>query len=251
MKQPFKHFDLPTIHLDESSGEDYIPPQTRDHSERERRHELPTGSILLEQQRSGLKIAKHIVDFNFEDPHERAFAFDTITPSLINASWYSYSRGAGDVMRRRLDLPEMASDDVEGWRQTREGLLHKIRSGMACAVDLATRLEAAHKKGLTTERLRRQFGRYSGSLALAMSMYDLGNAPESMSAYDIQAVARLRSLDTLQQARQLRAHDTYASVAQLANSHSPLSIYWMQHAPSGNEAANVFAQSQEDFGTHA
>lgn len=248
-KSPFKHFDMTTTHLPED-GDHYIPAPTRDSTERDRRHAMPHNSLILEDQRSGLTVAKHVIGYDFQNPEEQSFAFNTLVPTLLNTSYYSAARGAGDVMRRRLELPILADDEGE-WRETQDGLLHKIREAIGHTVTLAEQIELQHKRGLRAESLRQQLGRHAGSVALALACYDLGEAPYDMSDFDIQSIVRLRALDTIQQSRQFMPHGTYGSVAQLAHPHSLLSLHYLRHAPHSGEAASIFAGAQEDFGLSA
>ena len=249
-KSPFKHFDMTTTHLPED-GPHYTPAWTRDSTERDRRHDMPSGSIILEEQASGLLVARQMIAHEYSNPEDQEFAFDQLVPTLTNASFYSGAAGAGDVMRRRRELPELASDEGDGWRQTKEGLLAKTRAEMIHAVTLATQIERAHKRGAKAESLRRQLGAQTGKIALSLACWDLGDAPEGMSAYDIQAIVRLRSLDTIQQARQFAPRQAYGSIAQLSRESTPLSGHFMQQAPRSDEAAAVLAQAQEDFGLAA
>lgn len=246
-KSPFKHFDMTTTHLPED-GPHYAPEWTRDSTERDRRHDMPHGSLILEEQRSSLLVARQVILHKYDNPEEQSFAFDQLVPALTNTSFYNGAAGAGDVMRRRRELPEFASDDGDGWRQTKAGLLAKTQADMGRVTALASQLELAHKRGAKAESLRRQLGAETGKIALALACWDLGDAPETMSAYDIQAIVRLRALDTIQQSRQFQPQHTYGSIAQLARPTTPLSRHWMQHAPRNNEAAEVLAGAQQDFG---
>lgn len=238
---------MTTTHLADNVDHYYIP-RTRDDAEAERRHALRSGSIMLEGQTSGLEVGAHGLRHEFVHEEDERFYHDQLIASLVNTGCYSGARGAGDVMRRRWHLPELASDDGDGWRETREGLMVKIHDGMSHTVTLARQLELAHKRGAKAESLRRQLGRQAGSVAIALACYDLGDAPESVSAYDIQAVARLRALDTIQQSRQFTPYGTYGSVAQFGRDDSPVAINFMRRAPRSDEAAAVFAEAQEDFG---
>lgn len=247
---PYKHFDMTTTHLPENEGH-YITPRTRDSSEAERRRAMPSGSIGLEGQTSGLIVAQHMIQHPFENTEDAAYLHGVIVPSFVNTGWYNGAQGAGDVSRRRWFLPELASDEGDGWRETHDGHMRKIHESMSHVVTLAHQLELAHKRGAKAESLRCQLGRAVGSVGIALACTDLGDAPETMSAYDIQAIVRLRALDTIQQSRQLVPYGTYGSVAQLARPDSPLSIGFIQQAPRTDEAAAVFLQAQEDFGLAA
>lgn len=245
--KPFTHFDMTTTHLADTVTH-YHTPRTHDSTEAERRHDMPGGSLILEDQTSGLIVGAHGLQHEFQNPEDERFFHDQLIASLVNTGHYSGARGASDVMRRRWYLPELASDEGDGWRETREGLMYKVHAEMSHAVTLAQQLELAHKRELKAESLRRQLGRATGSAAIALACYDLGDAPEDMSAYDIQALVRLRALDTIQQSRQFTPFETYGSIAQFARDDSPVAINFMRTAPRSDEAAAVFAQAQEDFG---
>lgn len=246
-KAPFKHFDITVTHLPEDSAH-YVPARTRDADEHARRHAMPPHSLILEDQASGLVVGQHTLAHQFANQHDEEFVHRQLVASLVTTGFYSGARGAGDVMRRRWLLPEVASDEGDGWRETKAGLLSKIQDGMSYAVTLAAQLERAHKNGNKTESLRRQLGCQVGSTGIALACYDLGDAPEDMSAYDIQAIIRLRALDTIQQSRQFAPLGTYGSIAQFARQNAPASINFMRTAPRTDEAASVLAQAQEDFG---
>lgn len=241
---------MTTTHLPDGTDH-YATPRTRSSDEAARRRAQPRGSLILEDQTSGLAVVQHGLLHEFADPAEEEFFHHRVIASLVNTGYYSGAQGAGDVMRRRWYLPELASDEGDGWRQTRAGLMHTVQSGMSHAVTLARQLELAHKRGQKAESLRRQLGRHTGSIAVALACYDLGDAPEGMSAYDIQTVARLRALDTIQQSRKFVPLGVYGSVAQFARPEAPASLEFMRQAPRGDEAAAVLAQAQQDFGVAA
>lgn len=239
MKKPYKHFDLPTYHL---SGEHYVPARARHSGEIERRRMQPTGTVLLEQQRGGLAIASDVVN-QLEEDEDLRFAGDMLAAGGLNASWYSFAQGA-EVMRRRLYLPELADDETE-WRETREGLLEKVRTNLAQAADLAWVLADAGREGLRTERTKTSLGRTMGSVSLGLASVRLGDAPETVSAFQIQAGVRRVSLDALDRSRTISSEvGMNPSIAQLADPDSPLSVYWRRNAPNGAHEAFVKAQEE-------
>ena len=239
MKKPYKHFDLPTYHL---SGEHYVPARARHSSEIERRRMQPAGTLLLEQQRDGLAVASAVVN-QLEEDDDLRFAGDMLAASGLNASWYSFAEGA-DVMRRRLYLPELA-DDETGWRETREGLLEKVRSNLAHVADVAWVLTDAKREGLRTDRTKTQLGRALGTVSLGLASLHLGDAPETVSAFRIQDSARRASLTALDRSRTVASEiGMNASIAQLADPDSPLSVHWRRNAPNGAHQAFIKAQEE-------
>jgi hypothetical protein len=151
-------------------------------------------------------------------------------------------------MRRRLKLPELADDEAE-WRETRSGLMIKVRNGLNHAASLGHRLAIAHQKEFNTKRIERQLGRQMGTTALAIAALPLGNAPKGMSEIEIQDIVMWTSMDLLESSRfSHEINGVHASIAQLADPQSPLSIAWKHNAPSTNQAHDALIQAQSDFG---
>ncbi len=240
MKEPFKHVDLSILHLDNSEGLDPIPLKATDPQEAARRRAWPKGTLVLDQQRQGMMIASEIANFPFEDPQAQSFALGKLAIALINTSWYSSGQNAEDVMRRVIDLPELA-DDVWSWRETRAGMLQKIQENMGSATRLSESLVIRHIKGQSVETLSRRFARKAGSAAVRMACLGLTPAPAGMSAHQAQHSARIIALDLIDQARY--AHDslgTHPSIAQLADDPRE---QWLRGAPT--ETRNAFDQAFE------
>ncbi len=239
MKTPYKNFDLPKQHL---IGEHYVPTRARHSDEIERRHTLPRGTIMLEHQRDGLAIASHVFGA-VEDEKDLQFVTDTLAASGLNAAWYSSAQHA-DVMRRRLELPDLANDKLD-WRETREGLLVKVREGLANAVQLANVLAQATPEHRSFKRYAFNFGRQMGNVSLKLVCVQLGNVSHGMNAFDIQALAREQSLAALDEARTIAGTvGVNPSIAQLADPDSPLAVYWRRKAPNG--AYEAFEQATEE-----
>jgi len=228
MKTPYKNFDLPKQHL---IGEHYVPARARHADEIERRRSLPRGTLLLEQQQSGLTIASHILD-DLEDESDLRFATETLAASGLNAGWYSYAQQA-PVMRRQLDLPELADDTYE-WRESRDGLLLRVRDGLAHAAELASTLVQATPEHRSFKRHVFNFGRQMGNVSLKLACVRMGNAPLSLNAFDVQSAARDESLAALDTARTIASTiGVNPSIAQLSDPDSPLAVYWRRAAPNG------------------
>jgi hypothetical protein len=227
-KEPYKNFDLPTAHLDHSH--DYVPAKTRDKDELERRHELPAGTLLLEQQQRGLVIAGEILE-HVQDERDLDFALHILSMSAMNSAWYSYGRGA-DVMRRRLELPTIATVDND-WRQTNDGLLLRVRHGLAEAAGLANTLIYKKTRGLEMGRSTRTFGHTVGNIALEAACVPMIINPY-VDPFMAQIQARERSLQLVEDARVVGQQiGSHVSLAQLADSDSPLSVEWRRQAPDG------------------
>lgn len=244
-KQPFKHFDLPTIHF--AAGEGYVPPRTRDSIEADRRHNNPPDTLILEHQSIGVAKLLALHDIAPDNPADRDYINENMAMALLNAAYHSSAQHADDVMRRRLDLPTLADDDAD-WRETRSGLYTRTRTSLMRTAELAAALELAHKKGLQTKQLAKQFGRQAGSTALQLVSVPLTDAPRGMSAGEIQTVMRYTASDTLERARQSRdKFGVPASIAQFALADSPLSTVMRQNAPNSNQAFYALEQVHEEY----
>ncbi len=227
MKKPVTHFDLPKQHL---IGQHYVPARARRSSEIERRHSLPSGTVLLEQQRDGAAITRHITE-RIEDDRDFAYVSDMLAASALNASWYGFARHA--PVMRRLYLPELADDETE-WRETRAGLLVKVRQGLAETAELASAVTAARVGGYETKRQAFELGRTLGNNALRLACIPIGNATYGLSAYEAQLAARDQSLVVVERSRELTGEvGVNVSIAQLADRDSPLSVYVRRTAPDG------------------
>lgn len=240
MNRPYRNFDLPKQHLDERH---YVPERARTSTEIERRHSLPSGTILAEHQRDGLHIASQIMQM-VEQPEDIAFARDVIAMSGINTSWYSYAANS-PVMRRRLNLPMLADEEAE-WRETRSGLLTKAQRGLVEAATVAEALANTKAERRSTLRQQQILGRQLGNVSLQLACMELGSIADSYSSFDVQNFAREQSLETLEKARifgdQVGSHP---SLAQLADPNSDLAVYWRRNAPNG--AFEAYEEALEDY----
>lgn len=227
-KQPYNTFDLPTRHLTDN---DYTPPKARRSDEIARRHDLPAGTVLAEQQHSGLTVAHRMLEL-VDDPKDINFVTNIVAVSGINTSWYNYGRG-GEVMRRRLDLPTLATDE-DDWRETREGLLIKAKEGLAHAVLLADSYRQSIVERRKVARTKRLLGRHMGNVSLQLACVRLGNAPLSLSPFHTQVIARDQALETLESSRVIGQRiGVHPSVAQLADPDSQTALFIRRQAPNG------------------
>ena len=238
--KPYKDFDLTSTHIVDNH---YVPPKARRSDEIARRHSLPRGTVLLEKQRDGISIASDILQQDYDQP-DKDFIIETLGASALNTSWYTFAQSA-PVMRRRLKLPELADDQAD-WRETRPGLLVKIREGLVGATHMAEKVRMSHVNRLETRRQTTLLGRQLGNVSLKIASLPIANTAMGQSAFDIQEAARLRSLEALETARTFadRTLGLHPSIAQLADPDSPLSVYWRRNAP--NEAHNAYEQALEE-----
>jgi len=240
MNKPYRNFDLPTQHLD---SHHYVPERARSRGEIERRHTLPSGTILTEHQRDGLRIASRVMGL-VEQPEDVAFAGDVIAMSGLNASWYNYAAHA-PVMRRRLNLP-MFTDEETDWRETKSGLLTKAQQGLATAATLAEVVVATRIENRSSARFQQQLGRQLGNTSLQLACIEVGTVADSYSPFDVQNLAREQSLQMLEQARVFGDKvGSHPSTAQLADSNSDLAVYWRRHAPNG--AFEAYEEAIEEY----
>jgi hypothetical protein len=226
-KLPYTNFDLPRQHL---NAPDYIPARTRDNDEAERRRLLPTGTLVLEQQRRGLAVIAGVLA-RLDQPDDIAFASHIFAASTLNSSWYSYGKHAS-VMRRRLELPTFATES--GWRENRQDFVAKIGSSIVRAQQLAGDMIATHATSRRTARQTELFGRYVGTVSLEIAGLPIVDMPQTMDPFDVQSAVRDVSLDVLETARTLGHQIGHnPSLAQLADIDSDVLVYWRREAPNG------------------
>jgi len=238
-KEPYTDFDLPTKFL---PNQHYIPPRTRDSAEAERRHELPTGTLRLEQQQKGLVIANAVLGL-VEQPEDISFITDILSISTIDSAWYGFGQHA-PVMRRRLKLPTLAIEGSD-WRQNGPGQFEHARQGLFHAVSLAEVVTATHTNRQPTRKVAEKLGRHLGNVSLDLACIDIANLSSSLDAFDVQAQARERSLDLIARSSFMAGRiGTNLSLAQLANPDSDLSVYYRRNAPDG--AYTALEQAYEE-----
>lgn len=248
MKTGYKHIDLISTHL--TDGVPYRPELTRDPIEEARRRSHPTGNLINEEQAAGLEVARAVLDYDFGTEEERRFAYDHIAEELLNSAYYLYGE-TEEVMRRRQFLPILAEDSSE-FRETRAGLLYRVRGGLARAADNARALTILHQQGLETEKQKIKLGRHIGNLAIAIECLQLTDVPQSITEFDAQKIARFYGVDLMARAR-TRRHVIGAdpSAAQLSRPTTPVVIEWNKQAPATNESFELLQQAQRDFGLAA
>lgn len=244
----YKDFDLPTKHLPE--GNHYVPPKTRDEAERDRLHELAHGTLILEQQHTGLSVASLVIKL-VHKIDDIDFATQVLAPSGLNTSWYSFARGAESfVQRRRLKLPDMTALKPEHRRPSaewRDEAAWLFANAAIAGREAARDLQIAEHNPRPYEQTRKKVGRISGKASLTLAAATLGDPIieiGGLTQADTQNLVRQRSLVALDVAR--TASETYGtppSIAQLADPYSDVSVFWHKNAPNG--AMNALEQAWE------
>ena len=244
MKKPYRDFDLPNRHLTEAHNH-YVPPKARSSSEIERRHELPRGTVLAEQQLRGIAIAGHVLTKISDEPDVH-FATAVLAPASLNTAWYSFARRS-DVMRRRLKLPILRN----GWFDEAPNstmLLFQSQDQLSDLMAVAgLHVAATMDRSPRLTKLSTAVGRLAGEAALHISCVEIADQLPETTPFVAQDMARIASLKTLQVARKLHADfDTPPSLAQLADPDSDLAVHIRRHAPNGayeayDEALGRFA----------
>ncbi len=246
-----RNFDLPTKHINETDGANYVPPRAFEPQEIARRQGQRPGTLLREYQASGANVAKAVFDHPFTEPEDITYVRRKLAIPLLNSAWYSFADGTKtpDIfMRRTLKLPVLADDNAE-WRATKEYLTGRARQGLADTARLASTLALRYRQGYETTRLEKNLGRTMGNTALTLVSLEHANAPLGMSEQDIQNVVLLDASELLEDAQtSYEGTGVHASVAQFPDPYSPLSIDWRQNAPRSLEAYGALAQAQSDFG---
>jgi hypothetical protein len=241
----YRDFDLPTKHL---TGEDhFLPPKARDETEIERRQSLPPGTILLEHQHAGIRIAARILS-RLVEPNDIEFSSEILAASGLNTAWYLSGQRA-PVQRRRLKLEELATEDPEQ-RPTTYMLIQNAQSDFELAQSQSQQLIELHLSSVPTiDKQRKVLGRTIGHGALTLSCASLGDQigydELQLTDFELQDLARRRGLNALEQARTLaELIGTPPSLAQLGNADSDLSVYWRRQAPNG--ALDAYEQARAE-----
>lgn len=223
---PPKILDLPTEHLT-TNGRDYVPPKTRDSTERDRRHDLPTGTVLLEDQLKGMTVIRDVL-MRLESPADLAYASDMFGTSLINASWYQYARDF-QGMRRHLALESML--DEHGNFLSQDALLAKIVSHLDEMRILSAVVTRDHSERHVRQPLQAKLGRAMGSIASSITSIGMGHIDERAELYSVKRGVRDRAQRIIRLSRtDLLTHGARPSVAQFANRDSDAMLAWRRDA---------------------
>jgi hypothetical protein len=225
-EHPPKILDLPTEHLT-TNGRDYVPLKTRDSVERDRLHDLPTGTLLLEDQLKGIDVMKALLPV-LESPTDLQYASDMFAASLLNASWYQYGQSF-EGMRRHLELETML--DENGNYLSQVALIEKIVSRLDEVSVLASAVTQAHVERRVRRPQQAKLGRAMGNVASSIASIGMGPISEGAVLYDVklgvrnnaQRAIRLSRTDTL-------THGARPSVAQFANRDSDALQAWRRDA---------------------
>lgn len=206
-----------------------MPPKTRDSAEKERRKELPRGTLLTEFQYTGTRMAAIMLGI-LQDPQDIASAGEIITPAGLNTDWYLSAQNAQDVMRRRRKLALLATLDPEQ-RPTSYMLHHEATDLFGAATEKAQGLVIATARGLETlEDFKKKTARSIGHASLVLDSVAIGDkvgyGEIQATDFDLQNMSRLRALKALEQARTLHAiTGEVPSLAGLADPDSGISVH--------------------------
>lgn len=241
-QQPYTHFDLPKQHLSEQSH--YVPPAARNLAEVARRRQLPAGTLLKEQQLGGMVVARDVLA-TVNPGIDTAFASRMIGMAMLNTSWYIFGKDAPGVMRRRLLLPKASDEPV--MTRSAAATRAKILEGLDTGIELAEQVVDQHKKRRVSHATARAFGRHIGNVSLLCAVLGDGQRTMTGPVFAVQEHARTEALELLDNSRQIFeiTGDAHPSVAQLADTDSPLSVYWRRSAPDG--AYTTLAAAQTDY----
>jgi hypothetical protein len=238
-----KDFDLPTNHLRGQKA--YVPPKARTSTEIERRHDMPHGSLILEQQHLGSKIGEFLLS-RVEEPEDVSFVTRLLAIAELATSEYTYGQ-TEQVMRRRLATPILVFGFNEAPLSEGDMLL---RAGYQLdeASDLSRKIVTSHKLSeLREKRLKFELGRLSGNTALSLNCVGLSGQLESVSMYAASELARTSCLGLLSRTRVMSAElGCPPSIAQLPDPDSELAVHIRRTAPNNvfeayDEAASKYA----------
>ncbi len=233
MGKAFKHFDLPTQHLP-AEGAHFVPPRARSRAEIARRRGRPAGTLVAEHQLHGLQIAANVLErVGQQDDRDLIFATRVIAVAGLNSAWYTFP--SGDVMRRRLALPNMIGIDGEEppsfadhYAMAKQGFREATiaAEGLVFAAGERSRQAAAQRMAL---------GRQLGENSLVLACSELAPfLPFDNGERAVQAQARQLSLQTLEGARNMTEEiGTAPSLAGFADPDSDLSVFFRRNAPDG------------------
>ena len=192
-KRPKRSIDFSVTLFDTSPGKPYVIKPATDPETIALRKSWPKGTSTFAQQHLGANIASEVIRFPFSDPEAQNFVFGKIATALVVSGWHSYAETAQSITRSAIDLPVLAEDfvdtGIEDWRETREGMMNKIHSGLGRTAAYANNLFLVHKNGITGnryEKAQRDFGRTAASTALRMAALNLTPAQTYKTATKIQ-----------------------------------------------------------------
>ena len=225
-EQAPKILDLPTEHLT-GNGEHYVPPKTRDSTERDRRHELPTGTLLLEKQQAGIGVMMATMQ-GIETPEGRTYAIDMFAPSLMNAAWYQYGRNF-EGMRRQVELESMVDD--EGNFLTQEQRIEKLVQRLTALYEIAGRTVKDHTERKIQVTRHRKLGRAMADTATTMVSVGMGDISPAVELASVRLDVRDRSQRAIRLGRTAELTlGAFPSAAQFANPDSDALVAWRRDA---------------------
>jgi hypothetical protein len=225
-EQPPKQLDLPTEHLT-GMGEHYVPPKTRDSTERDRRHALPSGTLLLEQQHVGAGVMLEAMQ-GIKTPSGRDYAVDMFAPSLMNSAWYQYGRDF-EGMRRQIELEAMVDD--EGNFLSQDQRVEKLLQRLTALYEMTARTVVDHTERKGQIVRHRKLGRLMGDTATTMLSIGMGEVSPTVELAHVRLEVRDRSQRAIRMGRTAELTlGAYPSVAQFANPDSDALVAWRRNA---------------------
>lgn len=228
-KEIYKVIHQPTNFLPDD-GNHYIPPKTRDSAEIDRLHDLPHGTLMIEQEMRGLEIAEQLLA-QIDDPEALAYAAQIIAAGGFNSSLYDLSRGT-PYMYRPLRLPRLITEDGEH-TETPDTLRAKVRAGLLQAIQQAGDLHTVHIEGRSTRKQKEKLGRTIGNTSMLAAAITWTLPSRVLDPHLASAEIRAQAIDTVNQARDLQLLiGTYPSLGQLSHRDSQLAVHWRRTAPN-------------------
>jgi hypothetical protein len=229
MKAPYTQFDLPNRHL--VGTNQYVPPKARSSSEIDRRHAMPSGTIVLEQQHRGLQAAHDLLR-NVSDENDILYVAQIIGACGLNSGWYQFAKGSR-VMRRQLQLPYLARPDAYP-RPTSDEVLAQASGNIQRTAELAGKLATLRAENRVGQQgLGQRLGRVMANAALEIACAPFADDIAQTSPFNTQAAVRTQSLEVLERSRALGYEiGTPPSFAQLADPNSDLSVHIRREAPT-------------------
>lgn len=238
-------FELPQSFVPKGDPE-YIPPISHDLEDAERRRQLPSGSLVLEQQHLGAVAATLFVRELLDNGSHEDLVFGSgiLSASLLGSARLSL-RGGPSVMRRHLHLPVIADPDTD----TRMSQFDKEQLTLEQLEATAGLSEAVYRRkrerGRVTLRLSHQFGHLAGDSGLWVAMLPHTEIGPGGTTSDVQHAVRDVGMEALATTRRLRKKvGNNLSLAMLGGPTTTLSAYVQASAPHG--AYNALRAAQSD-----
>jgi hypothetical protein len=237
--QPFRHFDMPVVHLD--SSHHHQPLKAKRTDEIARRRAMNTGTLLAEKQERGILIAAEIARLTSRHEGDK-FVAPLMAASVYNTAWYAYAQGAEGIMRRRIMLPQ---NDLRLSPITYFDFMNESAEELVLAGEAAHAIVTARRYGNDLRDTPKVLGTWLGFTAIKLA--NVGSVElleKTDDPIDRQIITRQNGLYIAELSRELyRDIGSHPSLAQLADQDSDLSVYWRRNGSS--EAVEALAQATE------